>query len=80
MKKQSLELSVKNVSFGISKTHNPAGVYLPKVINRNIRTRCEICSKLTIKHQNDASSGFFIGNFENISHLALGFLLLTWNM
>ena len=27
----------------------PAGIYLLKVNNRNIRTRCEICSKLTIK-------------------------------
>ena len=29
-----------------------AGIYLLKVNNRNTRTRCEICSKLTI-HQND---------------------------
>ena len=27
----------------------PAGIYLPKVNNRNTRTRCEICSELTIK-------------------------------
>ena len=27
----------------------PAGIYLLKVNNRNIRTRCEICSKLTTK-------------------------------
>ena len=26
-----------------------AGIYLLKVNNRNIKTRCEICSKLTIK-------------------------------
>ena len=26
---------------------NPAGIYLFKVNNRNTRTRCEICSKLT---------------------------------
>ena len=26
-----------------------AGIYLLKVTNRNFRTRCEICSKLTIK-------------------------------
>ena len=30
-------------------TSNPAGIYLLKVNNRNTRTRCEICSKLTIK-------------------------------
>ena len=27
----------------------PAGIYLLKVNNRNTRTRCEICSKVTIK-------------------------------
>ena len=27
----------------------PAGIYLLKVNNRNIRTSCGICSKLTIK-------------------------------
>ena len=42
-----------------------------KVNSRNTRTRWEICSKLTLKtHQNDASSGVFIVNFEHISHLA----------
>ena len=43
--------------------HNPAGIYLLKVNNRNTRARCEI----------------FIVNFEHISHLALVFLLLTLN-
>ena len=28
---------------------NPAGNYMFKANNRNTRTRCEICSKLTIK-------------------------------
>ena len=32
-----------------SKQPIPAGIYLLKVNNRNTRTRCEICSKLTIK-------------------------------
>ena len=27
----------------------PTDIYLPKVNNRNTRTRCEICSDLTIK-------------------------------
>ena len=49
-----------------------AGIYLLKVNNRNTRTRCEICSKLTIK-----TPGVFIVNFEHISHLVLVFLLLT---
>ena len=28
---------------------SPVGIYLLKVNDRNTRTRCEICSKLTIK-------------------------------
>ena len=31
------------------KGYYPAGNYMFKVNNRNTRTRCEICSKLTIK-------------------------------
>ena len=53
----------------------PAAIYLLKVSIRNTRTRCEICSKLTIK-----IPGIFIVNFEDISHLVLVFLLLTLNM
>ena len=59
------------------------GIYLPKVNNRNTRTRCEICSKLTIKtpeRRQWRRSGVFIVNFEYISHLALVFLLLTLNI
>ena len=57
----------------------PDDIYLFKVNNRNTRTRCEICSKLTIKTP-ERRSGVFIVNFENISHLVLVFLLLTLNM
>ena len=49
--------------------HFPGGNYIFKVNNRNTRTRCEICSKLT--------AGIFVVNFEHISHLVLVFLLLT---
>ena len=59
---------------------NPAGNYLFKVNNRNTRTRCQICSKLTIKipkRRQWRRSGIFIVNFEHISHLVLLFLLLT---
>ena len=52
---------------------NPVGIYMFKVNNRIARTRCEICSKLTIKIPFDV----FIVNFEHISHLVLVFLLLT---
>ena len=58
----------------------PTGIYLCKVNNRNTRTRCEICSKLTIKipeRRQWRRSGIFIVNFEHIPHLVLVFLLLT---
>ena len=61
----------------------PPGICLLKVNNRNTRTRCEICSKLTIKtpgRRHWRRSGVFIVNFEHISHLVLVFLLLTLNM
>ena len=62
---------------------NTVGIYLLKVYNRNTRTRCEICSKLTIKtseRRHWCRSNVFIVNFEYIPHLALVFLLLTLNM
>ena len=45
-----------------------------KVNNRNNRTRCEICSELTIKtlkRRQYRRFPVFIVNFENISHLLL---------
>ena len=60
----------------------PVGIHLIKVNNRNTRTRCEICSKLTIKtpeRHHWHRSGVFIVYFDHISHLALVFLLLTLN-
>ena len=47
----------------------PAGIYLFKVKNRNTRTMCEICSKLTIKTPEQCHwrrSGVFIVNFEHV--------------
>ena len=64
----------------IMMSFNSAGIYLFKVNNRNTRTRCEICSKLTIntpERRQWRRSGVFIDNFEHISHLVLVFLLLT---
>ena len=58
----------------------PAGNYMFKVNNRNTRTNCEICPKLTIKAPDRRQwrrSGVFIVNFEHVSHLLLVFLLLT---
>ena len=63
----------------------PANIYLFKISRRNSRKKCEICSKLTIKTQEPRQrrhrrcSGVFIVNFEHISRLFLGFLLLTLN-
>ena len=59
------------------------GIYLFKGNHRNTRTRCEICSKLTIKTaewRHSRHSGVFIVNFQHISHFNLVFLLLTLNM
>ena len=63
-----------------TKRRNPADNYMFKVKNRNTRSRCEICSKLTLKtpeRHHWRRSGVFIVNFEHISHLVLVFLLLT---
>ena len=43
----------------------PLGIYVLKVNNRNTRKRSEICSKLTMKKQND------------VSYVVLVFLSLT---
>ena len=61
----------------------PVGIYLLNVNNRNTRTSCEVCSKLTIKtpeRHHWRHSDVFIFNFEHILHLVLVFLLLTLNM
>ena len=51
-----------------------------KVNIRNTRTRCEICSKLTIKTPERRGSGVFIVDFEHVSHLALLLLTLSRKM
>ena len=57
---------------------DPAGIYLLKVNQRNTKTRCEICSKLTIKtpERHWHRSGVFIVNFGHIPQLVQVFLLL----
>ena len=57
----------------------PAGNYMFKVSNKNTRTRCENMFKVNNK-DTWRRSGVFIVNFEHISHLALVFLLFTFNM
>ena len=41
--------SYKSLSQSMVTFWYPLGIHLLKVNNRNTRTRCEICSKLTIK-------------------------------
>ena len=51
-----------------------------KVHSRNTKTRCQICSELTIKTPEGRHwrrSSVFAVNLEHISHLVLVFLLLT---
>ena len=54
-------------------SNNPAGNYMFKVNNKNTRTRCEICSKLTIKIPEQQWHRFdvFIVNFEHISQISV---------
>ena len=76
------ESSIANYFPILGKIYQPA-CYLLNVNNRNTRTKCEICSKLTMKileRRHWDRSGIFIVNFEHISHLVLVFLLLTLNM
>ena len=57
-----------------------AGIYLLKVKNRSTRTRCEICSKLTIKATEARylrRPGVFIVNFE---HVIVGWPQLFWSL
>ena len=56
--------------------------YMVKVNNRNTRTSCEICSKITIKTQKRRycrHSDVFVVNIKRVSHLFLVFILLTLN-
>ena len=62
------------------KVKYPAGTYMFKVNNRNTKTRCKICLKLTIKTpewRQGRRSGVYIVNFKHISRLVLLFLSLT---
>ena len=59
---------------------SPVGINLLKLTNSNTRTVCEICLQLTIETPERyqwSRSCFFIGYFEQISHLVLFFLFLT---
>ena len=51
----------------------PAIIYLFKLNNKNTTKRCEICSKLTIKHQKKRRSSVFIIKFEQNSGVIVDF-------
>ena len=58
--------------YGTTNTSFSTGIYLLKVNNRTTRTKCEICSKLTIKtserrHRHTSSYGVSIVNFEQLN-------------
>ena len=72
---------------------DPAGNCRLRVNNRNTRTRCEICSRLTIRlnmfnfNNKDTRTaplaflfGVFIVNLKHNSHLVVVFLLLNLNI
>ena len=64
------------------RSNSPVGNYMCKVNNRNTRTRCEVCSKLTIKtpaQRHYCRSFVFIVNFGHLLHLVLMFPLLILN-
>ena len=58
--------------FDKRETTHPAGIYLPKVKNRNTRTRCEICSKLTIKTLSIVNFDHVTTGWERVKHSWLG--------
>ena len=55
----------------------PASIYLFNVNNANIRTMCEICSKLTIKLPQRRQCRSYVFNiyFEQISHCSNAFIV-----
>ena len=58
------------------------GIYLFKINNGNIRTMCEISSKLTVKALESRQwrrCVVFIVNYEQISHILVVFSMLTLN-
>ena len=70
-----LDLSVAENAFSV-------GIYLFKVNDENIRTMCDICSKLTIKTPEQSQwchSGVFVVHFEKNCYIFLVFLLMSLN-
>ena len=58
----------------------PAGIYLLKVNNRNTRTKCEICSKLTIKTPEQRQSFTLCSSVSivNLEHVIAGWIMNSY--
>ena len=74
----NVDLNIKKTSVLLNHTHcpNPNAIYLLKDSNKNAWTRCEICSKLTIKTPERRQwhcSVVFIVNCGHLSHLVICF-------
>ena len=72
--------SDRSAETSLAKMSQPSTTSLKLAKKKKTRTRCEICSKLTIKTQklgHWCRSGVFIGTFEYIAQLVLMFSLLT---
>ena len=70
--------SLEFISSYLKKKNSSAGIYLLKINDRNTRTICEICSKLTKKTPERCQWPMTLF-FELVLHLNLLFLLLTLN-
>ena len=67
MPKSSILTKNKHIYNCLRLSNYPAGIYMFKVNNRNIRTRCEIWSKLAIKTPFTPCSSVSIINFEHVN-------------
>ena len=58
----------------------PTGIYLLKTNNKNIKIRCEICSKLTIRHKNNANGVILVSLLltMNIFHTRFGVSIVNF--
>ena len=75
---------MKNSSFSlfimikVSVVLFPAKIYLFKIVNRNTRKGCEICSKLTMKIL-EGPQWFCLGVFiVNFGHISWPFIVFQW--
>ena len=62
-----------------TESYTPASIYLLKVNNRNTRTMCEICLKLTIKTPEGCQVSFW-WNRNNKNTLPSNFFYLQWKL